>query len=218
MKDEILDDVVAAAELLRKTAEIDPAKIFVLGHGLGGMLIPRIAARDANIAGFIVMNASTRPLEESVLQQIRYVASLDGVVSAAEQTQIDGAQKLVESVRALQPGQPGGAIVGGVPVAYWLDLRGYAPPVAARAITKPLLLLHGERDYRVTAEDLANWRASLGSAPNVTIKSYPGLNHFFFEGTAASSPAEYGLPGHVSEAVVRDIALWIRVFGKGPGS
>ena len=35
-EDETVDDAVAAAELLRTLPEVDPGRVFVLGHSLGG--------------------------------------------------------------------------------------------------------------------------------------------------------------------------------------
>ena len=72
-----------------------------------------------------------------------------------------------------------------------------------------MLVLQGERDYQVTMDDFASWQRALGSRANVQFKSYPALNHVFIAGSGPSAPAEYQRPGHVDEAVVRDIAAWI---------
>ena len=72
-----------------------------------------------------------------------------------------------------------------------------------------MLILQGERDYQVTLEEFASWKAALGGRRDVTFHSYPALNHLFLAGTGPSLPAEYDVPGHVSEDVVRDIAAWI---------
>ena len=45
VREETIDDAVLAAALLRTHARIDPARVFVVGHSLGGTLAPRIAAR-----------------------------------------------------------------------------------------------------------------------------------------------------------------------------
>ena len=62
-----------------------PARVFVLGHSLGGMLIPRIAAADPTIAGLIVLAGAARPLEEAIVAQTRYLAMVDGTISPEEQ-------------------------------------------------------------------------------------------------------------------------------------
>ena len=56
-----------------------------------------------------------------------------------------------------------------------------------------MLILHGERDYQVTPEEFARWKAALGSRRDVTFHSYPALNHLFIAGTGASLIAPHGL-------------------------
>src|SRR5262245_32624573 len=46
LKEEVLDDALAAAALLRKTAGVDGAKVYVLGHSLGAMMAPRLGTLD----------------------------------------------------------------------------------------------------------------------------------------------------------------------------
>jgi hypothetical protein len=41
------------------------------------------------------------------------------------------------------------------------------------------------------------------------VHGYPALNHLFIAGTGPSFPAEYQVPGHVADQVIRDIATWI---------
>src|SRR6201999_1632085 len=98
----------------------------------------------------------------------------------------------------------------GAPASYWLDLRGYNPPEAAKALHQPMLVLQGERDYQVTLDNFEAWKKALGDRKDVTFKSYPKLNHLFIEGEGKSAPAEYQKPGHVAEAVVADIAGWVQ--------
>ena len=214
VKEETIDDALAAVALLRETPGIDPKRIFVAGHSQGGMLIPRIAARDQRIAGFVVLAGTTRPLEDVVLDQHNYLFSLDGEISATEKEILDKLQQQVARVKdpALSAETPGADLPLGIPAAYWLDLRGYDPVEAAKSIRRPLLILQGQRDYQVTAEDFAGWKRSLSSRANVRLKQYPTLNHLFMHGEGASTPAEYLKPGHVAEIVVEDIAAWIEAL------
>ena len=61
VKDEVTDDAIAAVALLTKMPEINKKQIYVLGHSLGGMLAPRIAAEDPQVAGIIIMAGTARP-------------------------------------------------------------------------------------------------------------------------------------------------------------
>jgi dienelactone hydrolase len=210
VREETVDDALEAAKLLRAQPEVDPARVFVLGHSLGAMLIPRIGTADPTLAGLIVLAGPARSLEEAIVAQTRYLAMVDGAISAQEQQVIDQTAALADSVRALRSDEAtSGRIIFGVPASYWLDLRGYDPPSAARVVKRPMLILQGERDIQVWPEEFARWKAALGSRPDVSFQSYPALNHLFIAGTGPGVPAEYEVPGHVAEEVIRDIADWI---------
>jgi dienelactone hydrolase len=210
VKEEVVEDAVLAASLLRATAKIDPARVYVLGHSLGGMLVPRIASADPKLAGAIVMAGPARPLERAIVEQIKYLANADGTVTPAEQSQIDETAKMAAAIEALTPEDAATRTrLFNAPASYWLDLKGYDPPAAAKTLKTPLLILQGERDYQVTMDEFARWKTALAGRSDVTFHSYPALNHLFLAGTGKSLPAEYDQPGHVAVEVVNDIACWI---------
>jgi hypothetical protein len=212
VKEEATDDVVLAVETLRRTPGIDTSKIFVLGHSLGGTLIPRIAQANQDIAGFILMAGATKPIEEMVVEQMEYIFALDNDTSEAEREQLDAIRIQAAFVKSdsLTPDTPRERLPLGMPARYWLDLRGYHPEEAAKAISCPMLILQGERDYQVTMENFDAWKKALGNRKDVTFISYPELNHLFIEGKGKSSPDEYGTPGHVAQKVIEDIAGWVK--------
>ena len=214
VKDETIDDALTAVQVLRSTPGVDPDRIVVLGHSLGGMLVPRIAAAGPQVAAFIVMAGAARPLQQALVDQSRYLAMADGSISAEEQAQIDQAEQVAARIAALGPADASKPeLILGAPASYWLDLRGYDPPVAAARVSQPLLVLQGERDYQVTMDEFARWKSELAGRANATFHSYPSLNHVFVAGVGKSLPTEYDMPGHVSESVVRDIATWIGGLG-----
>lgn len=207
VKEEVIDDVGYALALLRQRTDIDPQRIFVLGHSLGGMLAPRIARDHPGIAGLAILAGAMRPLEDMMLEQVEYIARLDGTLSAEEQHQLDQLKTVAARVKSLTAGDASNPapLLGAAP-SYWLDLRTYDAPATAAKLTLPILILQGERDYQATGKDLANWMQTLAHRPNVQFQTYPALNHLFIAGTGPSGPAEYQVPGFVSEEVVRDLA------------
>jgi dienelactone hydrolase len=207
---ETVDDAVAAAELLRGRKEIDPGRVFVLGHSLGGMMAPRIGQRDPRLAGLIILAGTTRPLEDVITEQTAYLARAAGADSAQTKPQLDALRAGVAKVRALTPADSASLTpVMGAPASYWLDLRGYRPAEVAATLRLPMLVLQGERDYQVTMTDFAAWKRALGGRPDVELRTYPALNHLFVAGSGPSVPAEYAARGHVDSSVINDIAGWI---------
>lgn len=218
-KEEVLDGVRDAIARLREKPEIDARRVVVLGHSQGGYLAPRIGVAHPDLAGIVVLAGSTRPLEDSMIEQLTYLGSLD--------PENEGLKSALEAARELKKklGSPtlaaadkidlptGGSVTG----AYFLDVRGYQPPAVAKKLTLPLLVLQGERDYQVTMRDFEGWKAALASKKNVTLRTYPSLNHLFIAGSGTPSPAEYAKEGHVDEKVVGDIIAWVKALPPASG-
>jgi len=212
VKEETIDDALAAVTLLRETKEVDGKRIFVLGHSLGGMLIPRIGLRDSEIAGFIVLAGPTRPLEDLFLEQMKFAYWLDGSLTDEEKANLEKIKADVSTIKSMKESEVdpiGNRILGARP-GYWLDIRGYNPAEAATDLKQPILILQGGRDYQVKKKDFQGWKQFLSSRDDVHFKFYPLANHLFIMGQGLSTPAEYLKAGNVGEEVIVDIASWIK--------
>jgi hypothetical protein len=212
VQEEVVDDALAAVQLLRGMPAIDPRRIYVLGHSLGGGVAPKIGQQDAGIAGLIVMAGMSRPLEDAILDQITYLSSLSGETTEAQKAEIE--QLKVKVARAKDPAltadTPADELPLGISPAYLLDLRGYQPYAVARDLAMRVLVLQGGRDYQVTVKsDFPLWQKALEGKRNAMLKVYPQLMHLFIAGEGPSTPQEYLKEGHVSGEVVEDIARWI---------
>jgi dienelactone hydrolase len=200
---EIIDDAVLAAGVLRAQPEVKPGKVYALGFGFGGYLMPRVAEADGKLAGMIVVNGNERPLEDVALDQAQYLG-ITGPQLAVIQEQAAKIKKLTSADIDTQPML---AMRG----AYLLDLKGYDPTGQAKLLKVPMLILQGERDFDATMKDFAAWKAGLQGMQGVTLKSYPALDHMLVEGTGKSMPTDYRKPGqHVSQAIVDDVAKWVK--------
>ena len=202
VQEEAVEDAVKAIALVRSQAEVNGRRVFVVGHSLGGYVAPRIAEEDGKLAGIVLLAGNVRPLEDLLVEQVIYM----GITGK----QLDNAKALQAKVKKLELGDEDSPAFGGVPVSYWVDLKGYDPAAAAKKLGIPMLILQGERDYQVTMTDFALWKTAVGSAKGVVMKSYPALNHLFVAGEGKSLPAEYSKPGHVALAVIDDIAKFVK--------
>jgi len=209
VQDEVIEDALLAIDFLRQQEKIDPAKVFLLGHSLGGQLVPNIANQDKKVAGVMVLAGPTRFIHHLIPAQMEYIFSLDGEINQEEAKQLEaiknGAQLIDEHKLAADEVVPG---IGGYS-GYWYDLQERDPLSEALKLSCPLFILHGERDYQITQEDFQGWQQGLASRKQVTFQLYPQLNHLFIAGEGESTPEEYLLSGHVETQVVRDLANWI---------
>ena len=206
MTDEYLPPALDALRLLREQPEVDPDRIHLLGHSMGGKVAPRIAAADPSIAGLVLLAADAQPMHEAAVRVARHLAALvpgpgaDAAVAALvrQAALVAGPQLTTDTPSELLP--------LGFSAAYWLDLRGYDPVATAAGLACPMLILQGGRDYQVTvADDLTRWQDALGDRPEVAIRIHQDANHLFFPGSGPATPAEYAQPGHVAPAVLDEI-------------
>jgi dienelactone hydrolase len=207
LEDVVIDDAVAAVAFLRDRPEIDPGRVFVLGHSLGGLAAPWVAKRVPELAGMIIIAGPGRPMLDVLAYQIEHLAKLNGSWNEETEAEVHRIERIAASGRAGEPA-PDESILG-VPASYWLDIdRRNAPEAAARAAL-PVLVIHGGRDYQVTDRCFAAWKEALGDESYATLVRFDDLNHLMIAGEGPSSPAEYQKVGHVDERVVSAIVGWI---------
>lgn len=203
VQQETIEDALEAVALLRQQSEIDPERVFVLGHSLGGYLGPRIANLDGRLVGLIILGGSFRPMQDLVLEQSQYFG--------AAPEQLEELKQQITEINNLRPGESRPPMLLGAPPSYWLDLQSYHPDAQVRALKCRLLILQGGRDYQVSEQDFALWQAALKGRGDATFHDYPALNHLFIAGEGKNLTAEYNQPGHVSAEVISDIATWIKM-------
>jgi uncharacterized protein len=207
MDDETVHDAAAAVALARTQAEVNPKRVYVLGFGVGGYIAPRIAADDGNLAGLIMLGAPERPLEDWILETAQ---SLAGVSRNPDfPKQLNDLKVEVSKIKKLEPGDNDLPPQLGLPAAYWIDLKGYDPAGDAKKLGIAMLILQGGRDFQVTPVEFDAWKAAIAGRNNVTLKSYPSLNHLFVAGEGRSNEQEYRTPGHVSAEVIDDIVKFV---------
>jgi dienelactone hydrolase len=208
---EVLEDAGLAVGALAKEKDLDPKRIFVIGHSLGAHVAPVIAQRNKQVAGIILMAGNTRPLEDLIWEQISGMIAQAGKPGPEEEKHLAELKKQVARAKArdLPDDTPVEDLPLRIPAVYLKSLRALDVVEAARKLDRPILVLQGERDYQVTLADFEGWKKALAGRPRARLKTYPDLNHLFIAGKGKSTPAEYDQPGHVAREVIDDIAAWI---------
>ncbi|MEL7669107.1 DUF3887 domain-containing protein [Methanobacterium sp.] len=212
-KEEVIDDAMLAANLMRKTEGINPKRVFLLGHSLGATLAPRISQQDDELAGIIIMAGMTRSIEEAILDQFTYLYSLDGNITEQQKAELDDLKEKVDKLKDPEfiENISRQDLPLAMPVAYWKDLHNYDPVNTVKNLNTSILVLQGGRDYQVLeSKDFKGWKDVLNNKENAALKVFPELNHLFIAGEGKSSPQEYMVEGHVEKEVIDSIAEWIK--------
>lgn len=209
---EAVDDAVATIAWADSIPEVASEHIYVLGHSLGGTLAPRIAQHSNKLAGIIILAGLVRPLGETLIDQVTYIALLNGEPTAEMKAQIAMLRMQVDNAKKVGSMEfdPSIPLPMGVPASYWMMENQYQPAETAASLNIPILILQGERDYQVTMLDYGLWQINLMGKPNATFKSYPKLNHLFQEGEGMATPQEYTQCIPVASYVIDDIAHFIQ--------
>jgi Prolyl oligopeptidase family. len=212
VKEETINDAIAAAELLRNDERIDSEKIYLLGHSLGGMLAPRIDAEGGNFAGIILWAGSPRTFGEIWLDQAEAeLLTLPEDQHELGRNQIADAKQIFENIKNISDDQAKQAYLLGATLYYYKEMDAHPTENYLRDITKPILIMQGGKDFQVYADkDYTEYQRILDGKSNATFKLYPELNHFFITSTKGTVD-EYKVRDNVSAEVLKDITDWIKL-------
>lgn len=189
---ETVDDAVAALALARTLPEAAPDSLYVVGHSLGAALAPRVAARAAvPPAGIVLLAAPARPFEESLGEQLRYIARLQGTAPSR-------ADSTARSMTAALPPE------------YVAMARRYDAVATARTLSLPILVVQGSHDYQVTAADFGRWWTVLRDRPAVRFAWLPGLDHLMRPLPAMARPDDYARYVALSPDAVQAVLRFVR--------
>ena len=215
VKTETIYDAILATELLKKDPRIDPERVFIIGHSMGGMLSPRIDAEGGNYAGLIIMAGSPRKLEEIILDQNEAaLRSTKGFVNWIVKKQVAKFAAMFDGMYELSDAEAKKKKIGGGTTLYYFKEMGeHAASAYLSSCEKPILIMQGEKDFQATAEkDFAAYKQLLAGRSNVTFRLYENLSHAFVPsvyGDIMKAKQEYNVKQHISDEVIGDIASWI---------
>lgn len=218
-KEEILEDVSTAIKLLQKFQEENKlGDIYILGHSLGGMLVPAIASEHEVIQGIISIGGSPQPIYELSYAQNQESAEyiLSNASSFAEEelalykTQIEIVEKDILTLRGDFSDLSSDNILMGLPVAYQQYAKDYAGENFLSDLDIPMLIMQGEEDFQVSPTvDYVLYQEILKNHEDVTFKLYPELNHLMMTASGVRDISDYQIKGTVDDEVINDIALFI---------
>lgn len=193
---EVVDDALVAVEMAAGLAEADTSRIFVLGHSLGGMLVPRIAMLSPlPLAGIISVAGAARHMEEWLQAQFRYLARLEGT----SESHADSLTRIIYNK---------------MPATYRNFASEYNPVGTARGLHIPMLFLQGGHDFQVTDTDFEMWKKGLAGCDNVRFVWLERCDHLLREVPEMAVPEIYMRPGKVSQEAVDAVVDFVNACGR----
>lgn len=222
VQEEVIDDALAAAKAIKEYEGIDPDQVYLIGHSLGAMLGPRIAAanqREAGFAGLILLCGSPKSLVDIIISQSFFALKQAGDTLSQEKKNETQAWIEAEKEKYSQLKAQGSLItqenIFGQPATYFLEMDQHDPAEILKALQLPTLIVQGGEDFQVIAENgIEAWMEALGKQENITYQTYPSLNHGLVTYTGDQAlqytVREYNTPAQVDETLLGDIIHFIK--------
>lgn len=199
------NDVRSVVTWLRARPEIDPARVFLMGHSEGGMIAPMVAATDPRLAGIVLLAGTGMNGEQILRFQMRNAYQKAAEWSPAQR---DSALKTIDpTIAGLRKDNP------------WMRFFFDHDPIAtARQVKVPVYIVQGATDLQVTPDQagLLERAFTAGGNRQVTTKVFAARNHLFLE-DADGTPTNYvKLPtGRIPPDVVGAVVDWIATRAQG---
>lgn len=201
------DDLISVVKWLRKSRDVDPNRVSVVGYGEGGMVAMLAGGREKNISSLVLMATPGSSGGDLVLEQQRRV--LDMLKASEEERQAKIAlQKKIHEAATTDKGweEIPEELREPAETPLFRSFLLFDPAKAMGRVKQPILILHGGRDTQVMpdhAQRLAELAKARKKAPPVEVVDFPTLNHLFVV-SETGDVSEY--PTLTERTVSRDVA------------
>jgi dienelactone hydrolase len=202
------DDVRAQVDFLRERRDVDPNRIVLLGHSEGGMIAPMVAASDPRIAAIVLLAGPGKRGDAIIAFQVNQ--GLEGDPTLTEEARAKGRAAQLEAMRKAIEGDQ--SAPEGLRSPWMRYFLAYDPLPVIRKIRQPILILQGELDRQVTADqaEMLTKAARETGNRNVTSRVFPGLNHLFLP-AKTGAVIEYSSLGTnaIPDDVMKQLTDWL---------
>jgi len=206
VEEEVCEDAVSAAQLLKQDARVDSQRIVVIGHGLGALLAPRIASEaDGVFTGMILIGGTPKSLLEVYLQGNEAAA-----LSDEERATLEGAVRKPAGFKESKAREM--TVFGRNGYYFWEDLQ-YDAVELIKKLKLPTYVAQGKQDPIVDEDNGRRLYAEkIGDNMNfMTFKAFRGLNHMLMNDLTVNSQGgpEYSVETHLDTQAGRNLSQWI---------
>ena len=226
-------DAAAEVAFLRTRVDIDPARVGLIGHSEGGLVAPKVAAKDPRIAFIVLMAGPGVPLSEVLRaqraalapamgwnpEQITKAQAMFDHVDAAMRGSKDQADARTQALQVIKAEggdltrAPGAAdaLADQLSSGWMRDLLHYDPRPTLAKVKCPILALNGSKDGQVPPrQNLPAIREATTGNPDVTIVELPGLNHLFQTANTGAVGEYADIEETIAPIALDTMSAWIR--------
>jgi pimeloyl-ACP methyl ester carboxylesterase len=220
----LVADARAALLFLRARDEVDPARVFIIGHSEGGLTAPLLAVENEWVAGVVCMAGIGRNMYDVIYEQVEDANAASP--KAVRETNMKIQKEVMDAVKeGREPdfsiaGEAAAAAVKRVwgqlaPIKLWwrehfaIDVEGLHAKLKC-----PVMVAQGAADFQVKADKDGRQivkNLAGGVCQDITFKLYDDLDHLFKPcGGRKSTLALYSEKRDVSSEYIRDLTAWLK--------
>lgn len=213
-------DAFAVLDQVRQRPEVQPGKLFLLGHSEGAYVASKVATQHPELAGVISLAGAASSVEETLLTQLQDLARSVGTSPETQKKlrsfnqevyallkdpklSLDSVKERVSSLYQARTDLPKfglsreqllSQLTPYLRELLQLDIEG-----TWRSVHVPVIGLYGGKDMQVSPKQAAALQRLL---PQAAVATIPGINHLFLP-APTGSPLEYASlsPGFSPEAL-----------------
>jgi len=206
VQDEVIEDALNAATLLKNDNRIDSDRIFVAGIGLGGMLAPRITSEsEGAVCGSIMINTTPETIIEYLYERTE--------VGSLSEDELQQVKSLVRNVQKMSEEKARQLSAFGRNGYYYWEAAKHDSCKLARNMTLPVCVVYSKKDEWISEEDGYDaFRKYLGvNGKFITYIGLRGLNHLMTGDLSVDQNGgrTYEIESHLDKHAGRLIANWI---------
>lgn len=219
--DDYVVDVQAALDWLHTRAEVDPERVFYLGHSQGAQFAPELLDGRDDLRAAVMLAGPHSSVDELLKQQASLVLEL--ALRLGLPTNVPELTALNQGVLELQQLRAGSftgdSILGDTTAQWqaWMALGDRARTLAP-ALDRPLLALSGDYDFNVPPGETEAWRATFAASstdPGHEALVLPCVSHAL---NCISEPdllllGEDDFGRHIDPAVPAEIVRFLALHG-----
>ncbi len=191
-----LADARAALAIAQSSAKTSGVPLFLFGHSVGGIIAASLAGAAPDLAGVMTYGAPVERWITCLVDSTRRQLELNGAPSEEIERRTQGVRDLATTGE-----------LNGRSAAYHAQLDQLDLAAAWKAVTAPVLVLRGEHDWVVRADDQA--RIAQLARGKTMVVDLPSLDHLFgMHADRAASLRDYGI-GAFDPSIVSVTRRWI---------